>query len=172
MSLSLGVNALASDYDSGQSTPEEAVSELLATIDRLDSTIEGWQALYADEATDAAVAATKARAAGHRIGPFHGVPFALKDIVDVEGRVTTAGSKAWIDRISPSTALIARRLFAAGGVLLGKTKTVEFACSWRIVFGLGGSGGLWHDALRYRYRHRGLGQVAGCSLWHRWTQDD
>ncbi|MFT4990507.1 MAG: aspartyl-tRNA(Asn)/glutamyl-tRNA(Gln) amidotransferase subunit A, partial [Acidimicrobiales bacterium] len=105
MSLSPGVNALASDYDSGQSTPEEAVSELLATIDRLDSTIEAWQALYADEATAAAVAATKARAAGQRIGPFHGVPFALKDIVDVEGRVTTAGSKAWVDRLSPSTAL-------------------------------------------------------------------
>ena len=127
MSLLPGVNTLARDYDSGRSTPEEAVSELLATIDRLDSTIEAWQALYADDAIDAAVAATKARAAGHRIGPFHGIPFALKDIVDVQGRVTTAGSKAWASRLSPSTALIARRLLAAGGVLLGKTKTVEFA---------------------------------------------
>ena len=127
MSLLPGVNTLARDYDSGRSTPEEAVSELLATIDRLDSTIEAWQALYTDDAIDAALAATKARAAGHRIGPFHGIPFALKDIVDVQGRVTTAGSKAWASRLSPSTALIARRLLAAGGVLLGKTKTVEFA---------------------------------------------
>lgn len=127
MSLPLGVTALANAYDAGKTTPEQAVDELLATISRLDPTVEAWQALYADEATEAAVAATRARESGHRIGPFHGVPFALKDIVDLEGRVTTAGSKAWASRVSPSTALIARRLLAGGGVLLGKTKTVEFA---------------------------------------------
>ena len=127
MSLLPGIDALASAYDRGETTPEAAVSEVLATIDRLEPTVEAWQDVYVDEASEAAAAATAARRSGHRIGPFHGVPFALKDIVDVEGRITTAGSKAWSERVSPATAVIARRLLGAGGVLLGKTKTVEFA---------------------------------------------
>ena len=75
----------------------------------------------------AAQAAEKAYESGHRIGPFHGIPFALKDIIDVEDRVTTGGSKVMSDRISPATATIVRRLFAGGGILIGKTKTVEVA---------------------------------------------
>ena len=81
--------------------------------------------VYEDEAMAGAAAAARACASGHRIGPFHGVPFALKDIVDVEGRITTGGSKTMLDRVSPATAIIARRLLAAGGILIGKTKTVE-----------------------------------------------
>ena len=96
-------------------------------IKRLDPTIGAYQALYEDEAMAAASAADKAFASGHRIGPFHGVPFGLKDICDLEGRVTTGGSLAMRDRVSQTTATIARRLIAAGGILLGKTKTVECA---------------------------------------------
>jgi Asp-tRNA(Asn)/Glu-tRNA(Gln) amidotransferase A subunit family amidase len=55
------------------------------------------------------------------------VPIALKDLVDLEGRVTTGGSKVWADRVSPVTATLAERLIAAGMIVLGKTHTVEFA---------------------------------------------
>jgi aspartyl-tRNA(Asn)/glutamyl-tRNA(Gln) amidotransferase subunit A len=51
----------------------------------------------------------------------------VKDLVDLEGRVTTGGSKVWKDRISPTTATLARKLIAAGMIILGKTHTVEFA---------------------------------------------
>ena len=51
----------------------------------------------------------------------------MKDIVDLEGRVTTGGSKVLKDRVSPTTATVAKRLIAAGGILVGKTKTVEVA---------------------------------------------
>ena len=61
------------------------------------------------------------------MGPLHGVPIALKDLVDMQGRVTTGGSKVWKDRISPVTATLAERLIAAGMIVLGKTHTVEFA---------------------------------------------
>lgn len=122
-----GVDELARAYRAGTSTSSEAVDACLAAIGRLDPKIEAWQAVYADEARAAAAAADQAIAAGHRIGPFHGVPFALKDLVDLEGRVTTAGSAENRERISPATATIAARLLAAGGILLGKTKTVEFA---------------------------------------------
>lgn len=121
------VDELARLHLDGARSPTESLDEVLAAIDRLDGELGAYQVVYADEARRAAAAATEALAAGHRIGPFHGIPFALKDIVDVEGRVTTAGSAAWRDRVSPSTATIARRLVAAGGVLIGKTRTVEFA---------------------------------------------
>ena len=121
------VTDLARSHLDGTRSPIESTDEVLAAIDRLDGELGAYQVVYADDARRVAVAAGDAMAAGHRIGPFHGVPFALKDIVDIEGRVTTAGSAAWQDRISPATATIARRLMAAGGVLLGKTRTVEFA---------------------------------------------
>jgi aspartyl-tRNA(Asn)/glutamyl-tRNA(Gln) amidotransferase subunit A len=99
----------------------------LERIEKLDAKLGAFQVVYSEEAQQAAEAAEKAYRSGHRIGPFHGVPFALKDIIDIEGRVTTGGSKVMSKRVSPTTATIARRLLAAGGILLGKTKTVEVA---------------------------------------------
>ena len=59
------------------------------------------------------------------------MPIALKDLIDLEGRVTTGGSKVWAERVSPVTATLAERLIAAGMIVLGKTHTVEFAMgSW------------------------------------------
>ena len=83
--------------------------------------------MYAADARLAAEAADKAIRAGHAVGPLHGVPVALKDLVDLEGRVTTGGSKVWAKRVSAVTATLARRLISAGMIVLGKTHTVEFA---------------------------------------------
>ncbi|MDH3680905.1 MAG: amidase [Acidimicrobiia bacterium] len=121
------VTELAERFASGSMTPTDAMEDVLDTVDRLDGTLHAWQEVYASEARRAAVAATEQLAIGARVGPFHGIPFALKDIVDVEGRIATAGSAALRDRRSPTTATIARRLLAAGGVLVGKTRTVELA---------------------------------------------
>ncbi|MDG2113298.1 MAG: amidase [Actinomycetota bacterium] len=121
------IHTLASGYRDGSRSPIDAVEQSLAAVGELDGKIGAWQAVYADEARAAARAADAAIAAGHRLGPFQGVPFALKDIVDVEGRVTTAGCAEWRDRVSPATATVGARLLAAGGILVGKTKTVEFA---------------------------------------------
>ena len=51
----------------------------------------------------------------------------MKDLIDLEGRVTTGGSMAWRERRSPATATLAKKLIAAGMIVLGKTHTVEFA---------------------------------------------
>ncbi len=118
MSLPLGADGLATTFLDRSTTPEAETERVLGAIDQLDPTLEAWQVVYADEARAAARAATTAIRMGNRVGPFHGVPFALKDIVDLKGRVTTAGSKAWSQRISPATAEIAKRLLAAGGILL------------------------------------------------------
>lgn len=118
---------LARAYVDGSLSPVDVVAGCLERIARLDGTLGAFQAVYADDARAAAAAAERAIRSGHRLGPFHGVPFALKDIVDLEGRITTGGSKAMAARVSPTTATIARRLLAAGGILMGKTKTVEVA---------------------------------------------
>jgi aspartyl-tRNA(Asn)/glutamyl-tRNA(Gln) amidotransferase subunit A len=123
----LSLTGLADAYREGAIKPSAVVEAHLERIARLDPAIGAWQAVYADEAHAAAEAADKAIASGHRNGPFHGVPFGLKDIIDLEGRVTTGGSLALKDRVSAMTGTIARRLLSAGGILLGKTKTVELA---------------------------------------------
>ncbi|MGH7332259.1 MAG: amidase, partial [Candidatus Rokuibacteriota bacterium] len=103
----------------------------LDRIRKRDPALHAFIALYDAEARLAAEAADKAIRSGHRVGPLHGVPIALKDLVDLEGRVTTGGSKVWAERVSPVTATLARRLIAAGMIVLGKTHTVEFAMgSW------------------------------------------
>ena len=117
----------ANGYRRGTLRPSQVVRAHLDRIEKHDPKIGAYQVVYADEAMAAAEAADRAIASGHRIGPFHGIPFALKDICDLEGRVTSGGSMAMRDRVSPSTGALTQRLIAAGGIVLGKTKTVECA---------------------------------------------
>jgi aspartyl-tRNA(Asn)/glutamyl-tRNA(Gln) amidotransferase subunit A len=108
-------------------SPVDAVDALLDRIRKRDASLHAYIAVYEADARLAAEAADKAIRAGHRVGPLHGVPIALKDLVDMQGRVTTGGSKVWQDRVSTVTATLAERLIAAGMIVLGKTHTVEFA---------------------------------------------
>jgi aspartyl-tRNA(Asn)/glutamyl-tRNA(Gln) amidotransferase subunit A len=108
-------------------SPVDAVEALLERIRKRDALLHAYIAVHEADARLAAEAADKAIRAGHRVGPLHGVPIALKDLVDMQGRVTTGGSRVWKDRVSPVTATLAERLIAAGMIVLGKTHTVEFA---------------------------------------------
>jgi len=108
-------------------SPVDAVEALFERIRKRDPLLHAFIAVYESDARLAAEAADRAIRAGHRVGPLHGVPIALKDLVDLQGRVTTGGSKVWTDRVSPVTATLAERLIAAGMIVLGKTHTVEFA---------------------------------------------
>lgn len=118
---------LARQIHAGEITASAVTERFLERIARHDAKLHAYIDVYADEARLAAEAADKAIRAGHAVGPFHGVPVALKDIVDLEGRITTGGSKAWGERVSTVTATLARRLIGAGMIVLGKTHTVEFA---------------------------------------------
>jgi aspartyl-tRNA(Asn)/glutamyl-tRNA(Gln) amidotransferase subunit A len=122
-----GVADLSRAFAARTLSPVDVVDALLARIERRDPTLHAFIALYAAEARLAAEAADRAIKSGHRVGPLHGVPIGLKDLIDLEGRVTTGGSKVWKDRVSPTTATLAARLIGAGMIVLGKTHTVEFA---------------------------------------------
>ena len=121
------ISELSKAFQTGELTPTDAVDAALTQIERHESKLKAFEIVLADRAREAASAATKSIASGHRIGPFHGIPFALKDLVDVEGLVTTGGTDVLSDNVATSTATIAKRLIAAGGILVGKTKTVEVA---------------------------------------------
>src|SRR5438046_1359864 len=121
-----GVAELSRAFEARALSPVDVVDALLVRIKQRDA-LHAYIALYESEARLAAEAADSAIRSGHRIGPLHGVPIALKDLVDLQGRRTAGGSKVWIDRVSPVTATLAERLIGAGMIVLGKTHTVEFA---------------------------------------------
>jgi aspartyl-tRNA(Asn)/glutamyl-tRNA(Gln) amidotransferase subunit A len=123
----LTVQQLSGEIQSRRLSPVELMDCLLDRIAKHDRKLHAFITLYRDEARLAAEAADKAIRAGYSVGPLHGIPIALKDLVEIEGRVTTGGSKVWQDRLSPTTATLVRKAKAAGMIVIGKTHSVEFA---------------------------------------------
>ncbi|MFT4043698.1 MAG: amidase family protein, partial [Gordonia sp. (in: high G+C Gram-positive bacteria)] len=78
------------------------------------------------QAMDMARAADRAVAAGEHLGPLHGLPTGVKDLIDVAGLATSHGSAAYLDAV-PATrdSVLAERLRAAGALIIGKTNTPE-----------------------------------------------
>ncbi|WP_426241614.1 amidase [Nocardioides sp. LHG3406-4] len=111
---------------SGELSPVELVEACLRRIERIDP-LHAYISVYADESLQVARAAETMIAAGHRLGPLHGIPIALKDNIAVAGRVTTAGSKILADWEPDADAMVTSRLKGAGAVILGKTNMHEFA---------------------------------------------
>lgn len=99
----------------------------LERIKKLNPLLNAYIDVYEDAALTQAIHSDQRRAKGYALGPLDGIPIAVKDLCDIEGRVTTVGSKAWKDRLGTRTAPAIARLLAAGAVILGKTQMVEFA---------------------------------------------
>jgi aspartyl-tRNA(Asn)/glutamyl-tRNA(Gln) amidotransferase subunit A len=112
-----------------------AVERLEAALARIDNPQgEGTRAcltVYRDAAQAAAQAADARARAGVSLGPLDGVVVTIKDLFDVAGEVTRAGSKVLADEGQPAAcdAPIVRRLRAAGAVIVAKTNMTEFAFS-------------------------------------------
>ncbi|MGD9527679.1 amidase [Pseudonocardia sp.] len=111
---------------SRQVSPVELVEAALRRIESIEGT-NAYISVCADSARDVAEATARMAAAGHLLGPLHGVPVALKDNIDVRGQVTTAGSKILADFRPAEDATVVKRLRAAGAILVGKTNLHEFA---------------------------------------------
>jgi aspartyl-tRNA(Asn)/glutamyl-tRNA(Gln) amidotransferase subunit A len=123
----LPVHILSTEIGARRLASIDLVDGLLERIRAADPKLHAFVEVYAEDARFAAEAADKAIRSGHSIGPLHGIPIALKDLIEIEGKVTTGGSLVWRDRQSRCTATLARRLIAAGLIVIGKTHTVEFA---------------------------------------------
>ncbi|MBZ9996182.1 amidase [Mesorhizobium sp. BH1-1-4] len=106
-------------------SPVNIVEGCLERIHDLNGQIRAM--IYVDEAgaLDAALRARDEIRSGHRLGPLHGVPIAIKDVLDVENWPTTAGSRLFGDRIAQNTAACVAALQAAGAIIIGKTNLHE-----------------------------------------------
>jgi len=111
----------------GVISAEQLVAACLARVREVDSDVQAWTFLDADHALAQARAADEARLAGHRIGPLHGVPVGVKDIIDTADMPTENGSVLHAGRTPSRDATVVAMLRAAGAVIMGKTVTTEFA---------------------------------------------
>jgi aspartyl-tRNA(Asn)/glutamyl-tRNA(Gln) amidotransferase subunit A len=111
----------------GTITSAAIVETFLGRISRWQAKLNPFVEVYADQARHAASCADKLVANGSALGPLHGVPFVAKDLFDVEGFPTGAGSKTLPQIKARSTATAVVHLQTVGMILLGKTQTVEFA---------------------------------------------
>ncbi|MCW5603181.1 MAG: amidase [Burkholderiales bacterium] len=108
-------------------SPVELTDALLERVEALDPQVNAFITVTAELARGQARQAEREIAKGNYRGLLHGIPFALKDIYNTAGILTSGGSRVCRDNVPPSDATATRRLYDAGAVLLGKLQTHEFA---------------------------------------------
>ena len=131
----------------GKFHPRELVECCLRRIEMLEERVRAWVRVDEQGARRAAERLGKMARQGELLGPLHGIPVGIKDIVDVAGWPTEAGSPLLRGSVANQDAAVVRRLRASGAILLGKTATTEFAYldpaptrnPWRLEHTPGGS---------------------------------
>jgi aspartyl-tRNA(Asn)/glutamyl-tRNA(Gln) amidotransferase subunit A len=121
------ISEVSARVASGELKSETLTEQCLAKIAELNPALNAFITVTADEALEQARQADREIAAGRRLGPLHGIPISLKDLIDQEGVRTTAGSLVRRDHVAAADAVITRRLRDAGAVFVGKTNLHEFA---------------------------------------------
>jgi aspartyl-tRNA(Asn)/glutamyl-tRNA(Gln) amidotransferase subunit A len=117
-------------------SPVELTQACLARIEKLNPHLNAFITVTGTEALDAARKAEAEISRGEWKGPLHGIPLAVKDLIETAGVKTTAASAVLQDNVPNADAEVIRRLKSAGAILLGKLNLHEFA--------YGGSGVIGH----------------------------
>ena len=121
-------HAIATDVAAGRRRASDVVTQALARIAARNPGLNAFTAVTAERALARATAIDDAVAAGHRVGPLAGVPFAVKNLFDVAGLPTLAGSRINRDHPPAATdATLVTRLESAGAVLVGALNMGEYA---------------------------------------------
>jgi len=107
-------------------SPVEYMDAVLAALDRLQPKLNCFITVTAEDARRGAKAAEQAVMAGDALGPLHGVPVSIKDLIPTKGVRTTFGSIAFTDHVPDRDDVLVTRLRAAGAIMIGKTTTPEF----------------------------------------------
>jgi len=121
------VHELSEQIGNGDFSPVDVVEALLQRIDSINPKILGFIEVTADTALAEARQAQDEIRAGRSLGPLHGIPFGVKDIIDTANVRTTRGSVIFKDRVPAEDADCVARLKRSGAILLGKCHTQEFA---------------------------------------------
>ncbi len=109
-----------------QISPVEATKLYLNRIEKLDSELNSYITVTADEAIRSAKLAEDAVVRGENLGPLHGIPISIKDLESTKGILSTSGSIIFKDRVPDADSIVVERVRQAGAVILGKTNTPEF----------------------------------------------
>ncbi len=112
----------------GNLTPLELVADCLLRITVHEAQLSAWVHVDQQAALRVAEQQTDALRENRPLGPLHGIPIGVKDIVDVAGLPTRAGATITSDQPAAQDSTVVARLRAAGAIILGKTVTTEFAC--------------------------------------------
>ncbi|NQU69216.1 MAG: amidase [Rhodospirillales bacterium] len=118
---------LATEIRAGRISSLDATENVLARIEASRETLNAFITVMDDTARRDARRADDAAAKGQSLGPLHGVPISVKDLINIKGLPTTFGSQLMTDNIAPADAVSVARLKAAGAVIVGKTTTPDNA---------------------------------------------
>jgi aspartyl-tRNA(Asn)/glutamyl-tRNA(Gln) amidotransferase subunit A len=108
-------------------SPVDVVKEQLARIEKIDTRYHAFLHVDADNALKAARQAEQALHSGNSLGPLHGVPVGIKDIIDIAGQTTTCHSKVMQGSVATQDADCITALRQGGAILMGKLALHEFA---------------------------------------------
>src|SRR5713101_4554889 len=111
---------LAAQIRAKKISPVEVVDAVLARIERMNPTLNAFCTLTADQAAEVSVMT------GEELGPLHGVPVSIKDLLFTRRLLTTGGSRLFAEHVPEEDAVSVERLKGAGAIILGKTNTAEF----------------------------------------------
>lgn len=123
----LSIQAAANKIRGGKLSPGELLEKCLGRIQQFDDRVHAWVMVDEQGARRQAERAAEELRRGHDRGPLHGIPLGIKDIIDVEGWPTEAGSRLCRGHVAKQDATLVTRLRQAGAIILGKTVTTEFA---------------------------------------------
>jgi amidase len=126
----MSATELAEAIRSRQVSTQEVIEAHLGRIEAVNGSINAVVTVMAEQALEAAKTTDRAVADGADLGPFHGVPFTVKENIDVAGTPTTQGFKALADAYPRRDAPVVERLKAAGGIPIGRTNLPSGAIRW------------------------------------------
>src|SRR5579863_267020 len=127
IAFSLSIAELAPRLQRKEISPVEITRECLQRIERLNPALNAFITVMAESALAEAGTAETEIARGEWRGPLHGIPIALKDLIDTAGVRTTSGSALHANRVPLQDAEVVRRLRQSGAVIIGKNNLHEFA---------------------------------------------
>lgn len=110
----------------GEVSPVEVMEAVLTRIEMLEPVLHAFCVLTAEPARAAAREAEAAVMRGDALGPLHGVPISIKDLICTADMPTVSGSRAYVDFIPEEDDICVERVRAAGAIVIGKTNTPEF----------------------------------------------
>jgi len=174
---SLTLADAAAKVRAGSITALQLTEACLSRIATYDSKLDAFITVMKDKAIAQAKQLDAEAKAGKFRGPLHGVPLAIKDIIDTAGTRTTGASALFADRVPTEDATVVARLAAAGAVIIGKTNTQEFAMGggetsywgpsrnpWNLAHNTGGSSSGSGAAIAANLSYGALGTDTGGSV--------